>query len=157
MDSHTISHKHNILKTARKEMRPSNMAKIKNNLIKAGITLTSLFSIMGIIFVCFRYASEWFAEYWTVIILIMDGILFTGAVSALIMAHWIQCLHDNKLLITLVITSSIAILVVMMIMNPLDSLSWFGGTVMFASIICFLYIPLIELPICNTYNRNKHY
>lgn len=141
MDSHTISHKHNILKTARKEMRPLNMAKIKNNLIKAGITLTSLFSIMGIIFVCFRYASEWFAEYWTVIILIMDGILFTGAVSALIMAHWIQCLHDNKLLITLVITSSIAILVVMMIMNPLDSLSWFGGTVILASIICaFLYI-----------------
>lgn len=112
------------------------MAKIKNNLIKAGIALTSLFSIIGIIIVCVCYASEWFAEYWTVIILIMDGILFAGAVCALIMAHWIQCLHDNKLLITLGITSSIAILVVMMIMNPLDSLGWFGGTVI------VLFIPL---------------
>lgn len=112
------------------------MAKIKNTLLKAGIALTSLFSIIGIIIVCVCYASEWFAEYWTVIILIMDGILFAGAVSALIMAHWIQCLHDNKLLITLGITSSIAILVVMMIMNPLDSLGWFGGTVI------VLFIPL---------------
>lgn len=112
------------------------MAKIKNTLLKAGIALTSLFSIIGIIIVCVCYASEWFAEYWTVIILIMDGILFAGAVCALIMAHWIQCLHDNKLLITLGITSSIAILVVMMIMNPLDSLGWFGGTVI------VLFIPL---------------
>lgn len=112
------------------------MAKIKNTLLKAGIALTSLFSIIGIIIVCVCYASEWFAEYWTVIILIMDGILFAGAVCALIMAHWIQCLHDNKLLITLGITSSIAILVVMMIMNPLDSLGWFGGTV------TVLFIPL---------------
>lgn len=139
MDSHTISHKSNgiitVLKTVRKESIPLNMAKIKNILLKAGITLTSLFSIIGIILVCVCYASEWFAEYWAVIILIMDGILFTGAVSALIMSHWIQCLHDNKLLITLGITSSIAILVVMMIMNPLDSLGLFGGTVIFASII----------------------
>lgn len=145
MDPHTISHKSNgiitVLKTARKERIPLNMAKIKNNLIKAGIALTSMFSIIGIIFVCVYYASEWFAKYWTVIILIMDGILFTGTVSALIMAHWIQCLHDNKLLITLGITSSIAILVVMMIMNPLDSLGWFGGTVMVASIICLVCIP----------------
>lgn len=149
MDSYTISHKNNgiiaFLKTARKERMSLNMAKIKNNLIKAGITLTSLFSIIGIILVCVCYASEWFAEYWTVIILIMDGILFTGAVSALIMAHWIQCLHDNKLLITLVITSSIAILVVMMIMNPLDSLSWFGGTVMCASIICFFVLFILNM------------
>lgn len=110
------------------------MAKIKNILLKAGIALTSLFSIIGIILVCVCYASEWFAKYWTVIILIMDGILFTGAVYALIVAHWIQCLHDNKLLITLGITSSIAILVVMMIMNPLDSLGWFVLTVMVASV-----------------------
>lgn len=140
MDSHTISHKSNgiitVLKTARKERIPLNMAKIKNILLKAGIALTSMFSIIGIIIVCVCYASEWFAEYWTVIILIMDGILFAGAVCALIMAHWIQCLHDNKLLITLGITSSIAILVVMMIMNPLDSLGWFGGTVI------VLFIPL---------------
>lgn len=144
MDSHTISHKSNgiitVLKTARKERIPLNMAKIKNILLKAGITLTSLFSIGGVIFVCVCYASEWFAEYWTMIILIMDGILFTGAVSALIMAHWIQCLHDNKLLITLGITSSIAILVVMMIMNPLYSLGWFGGTVIFASIIALFVL-----------------
>lgn len=147
MDSHTISHKSNgiitVLKTARKERIPLNMAKIKNILLKAGIALTSLFSIIGIIFVCVCYASEWFAEYWTVIILIMDGILFTGAVSAIIMADRVQCLHDNKLLITLGITSSIAILVVMMIMNPLDSLNWFGGTVMLASLICFLCIFMI--------------
>lgn len=145
MDPHTISHKNNgiitVLKTERKERIPLNMAKIKNILLKAGIALTSMFSIIGIILVCVYYASEWFAEYWTVIILIMDGILFTGTVSALIMAHWIQCLHDNKLLITLGITSSIAILVVMMIMNPLDSLGWFCGAVMVASIICLVCIP----------------
>lgn len=121
------------------------MMKIKNNLIKAGITLTSLFSIIGVILVCVCYASEWFAEYWTVIILIMDGILFTGAVSALIMTKWIQCLHDNKLLITLGITSSIAVLVAMMIMNPLNSLIWFGGAVMFASIIFIFALPAIVL------------
>lgn len=145
MDSHTISHNKSngiitVLKTARKERMSLNMAKIKNNLIKAGITLTSLFSIIGIILVCVCYASEWFAKYWTVIILIMDGILFTGAVVALIMARWIQCLYDNKLLITLGITSSIAIFVVMMIMNPLASLGWFGGTVMFASVIGFFVL-----------------
>lgn len=148
MDSHTISHKRNgiitVLKTARKERTPLNMAKIKNILLKAGIALTSLFSIIGIIFVCVCYASEWFAKYWTVIILIMDGILFAGAVSALIMAHWIQCLHDNKLLITLGITSSIAILVVMMIMNPLDSLGWFGGTVMVASACVFMTVLALD-------------
>lgn len=139
MDSHTISHKSNGIITVlkRRERIPLNMAKIKNILLKAGITLTSLFSIIGIILVCVCYASEWFAEHWTMIILIMDGILFTGAVSALIMAHWIQCLHDNKLLLTLGITSSIAILVVMMIMNPLDSLGWFGGTVICAFLIAF--------------------
>ena len=67
MDSHTISHKSNgiitVLKTARKERIPLNMAKIKNILLKAGITLTSLFSIGGVIFVCVCYASEWFADY----------------------------------------------------------------------------------------------
>lgn len=147
MDSHTISHKNNgIIKILKQRERiPLNMMKIKNNLIKAGITLTSLFSIIGVILVCVCYASEWFAEYWTVIILIMDGILFTGAVSALIMTKWIQCLHDNKLLITLGITSSIAVLVAMMIMNPLNSLIWFGGAVMFASIIFIFALPAIVL------------
>lgn len=147
MDSHTISHKNNgIIKILKQRERiPLNMMKIKNNLIKAGITLTSLFSIIGVILVCVCYASEWFAEYWTVIILIMDGILFTGAVSALIMTKWIQCLHDNKLLITLGITSSIAVLVAMMIMNPLNSLMWFGGAVMFASIIFIFALPAIVL------------
>ena len=67
MDSHTISHKSNGIITVlkRRERIPLNMAKIKNILLKAGITLTSLFSIIGIILVCVCYASEWFAEHWT--------------------------------------------------------------------------------------------